>query len=432
MTPNNAAGSFSAHRPAWLYFIAVMLAYAVVVLTAKTPPHLLDYPDWVYQGVLFRGVIAGHPFPGYALKPYPVPNSLTTVGIGLLSTIFTWQVAGKLWICFYLALATFATLMLSRAFAPLHSRAIVALPAIVFLNLDFWYGHISFEIGLCLFMILVALVLRGARPVPIALLLVVIFFAHMEALACAILFILLWAVSSRQRMKLWTVAPALVLTLWYAVGRFAQGNRDAAATSVAAYSYGSKSFLIYKANTFFKSFGYVNVRAVRAPSISEAVLGKPLFVTLAVCSVVSALLVLGLIVRASFFRDSRSVQYFRVFVLILLTLSVFIPQAVLGTADPGSRLLLTAALISFLVADWRHRTGFIIAALSVIFCIANLYQFARIQHNPDLQPHAADLPAPLLTYGHVEPFMRDAYYEHLSSGEMNLQIFPTGIFVQKR
>lgn len=429
---NNSAEPRSTHWPAWLYFTAVMLAYAVVIFSAKAPPHFVDYPDWVYQGVLFQRVVAGHPVPGYTLKSYPVPNSLTTVGLGLLDTFLPWQFAAKLWVCLYLLLAGASTFLLSRALPRVDGRMIVAIPAILFLNLDFWYGHISFEIGICLFLILVALTLRGGAAFSITLFLVLIFFAHMEALACAILFIALWSAFTRRWRWLWTTVPAVALSAWYAAARFAGGNSDAGAISTPPYRYASKSFLLYKANTFFKSFGYVNARSLRGLSLSEAVFGRAFFVVLAALSVVTALLVLIAILRATLLRKNQSPPSLRALILALIALAVFLPQIILGTADPGSRLLLTAALLGFYLVDWRSRTGAAIVALSVLFCAANLWQFARIEHNPNLQPHRADLAAPLLTYGHVEPLMRDSYYQHLSAGEMNMKIFPTGIFVHHR
>lgn len=425
-----SAQRFAAHRPAWLYFIAVMLAYAVVVLSANTPPHFVDYPDWVYQGALLHRVLAGHPVAGYALKPYPVPNSLTTVALGLLDTVLPWALAAKLWVCFYLVLATIASVVLSRALASADSRMIVALPTVLFLNLDFWYGHISFEIGMCLFAILIAMALRGAGPITLSVWMVLLFFTHMEALACALLFLGCWAMLTRQFAKLWAALPGLLLTFWYAIARFAHGNADAAATSTAGYTYGSQNFLAYKVNTLVKVFGYVNARDPGGASFSEAILGRPLFVCLALLSIALAAAVLVFAALAAL-RSPRCPLYLRAVIAVLAALALVLPQTALGTADPSSRLLLVAVMIALFLAEWRSRLGFAIAALSVLFCAANLWQFARLQHNPSTRAHAIDLPAPLLTYGHVEPYMRDGYYEHLASGQMDVYIFPTGMFLRQ-
>jgi hypothetical protein len=415
-------------RPAWLYFAAIMLAYVLVILSAPMPPLFVDYPDWVYQGVLFRGVITGHSVSGYALKHYPVPNSATTIGLGLLDTLFSWHVSAKLWVCFYLILAGLATWLLGRPLRAMDGRMIVVLPAIVFLNLNFWYGHISFEIGMCLVMILIALTMRGTRPSLLAAMLVILFFVHMEACACGLLFAGLWVAQTRQWKRLWLMLPAFLLTGWYAVARFSGGNVDGSSLVIANYRYGSKAFLIYKANTFCKTFGYVNARAGNGLSLSEAIFGKALFVLLAVLSIVIAAVSLIAIVRAALSRDQDHTRLLGTFVLVLLFLSLVSPQVALGTADPGSRLLLMASVVGFFLIDWRSRSAVVITVLSCVFCFANLWQFSRIQDDVNMQAHPADLPGALLTYGHVEPGTRIAYYQHLAEGTMDMDIFPTAMF----
>jgi hypothetical protein len=225
--------------------------------------------------------------------------------------------------------------------------------------------------------------------------------------------------------------PAMTLTAWYAIARFANGDADIRGLSGAGYAYGSKSFLIYKANTFFKIFGYVNARATSGRSLSEAIFGRPLFVLLAMLSLVVAALILVSLLHAMFSRSGQTYPYLRAFVLILLCLALTLPQVVLGTADPGSRLLLVAAVVGLFLVDWRSRTAAIITAFSIIFCAANLWQFVRVERDPAIEPHRADLPAPLLTYGHVEPQMRAFYYQHLSASEMDLDIFPTAMFLHQ-
>ena len=81
-----------------LYLYGIFASYALVILLVHHAPLLQDYPDWVYQGVLFQHTLAGHTDPGYVLHHYPVPNSLTTVMLGLLNLLFGWQLTAKIWI----------------------------------------------------------------------------------------------------------------------------------------------------------------------------------------------------------------------------------------------------------------------------------------------------------------------------------------------
>jgi len=232
-------------RAAWMYFVTLMVAYGAVILVGRMPPPLVDYPDWVFQGVLLRSVLAGHPVPGYALKAYPVPNSLTTVGLGLMDGVLPWAWAAKVWICGYLGLATIVSWRLMKVSGVRDWRMIVALPSVLFLDLDFWYGHTSFEIGLCLFLLFASVVMREGSTVALGGLLVLLFFTHMEACACALLLLVLAAHARGKRRCFWAATPTLLLTIWYALGRYLSGNADGRSVAPAAYRYGSPAFVAY-------------------------------------------------------------------------------------------------------------------------------------------------------------------------------------------
>lgn len=91
-----------------VYFFLCFAAFVAVILGSSHPPLLRDYPDWVYQGVLLAKTRSGHPVAGYALKLYPVPNSITTLARALLTLAFGWMLAAKLWLVasFLVAAAT--------------------------------------------------------------------------------------------------------------------------------------------------------------------------------------------------------------------------------------------------------------------------------------------------------------------------------------
>jgi hypothetical protein len=413
---------------AWVYFAAVMCSYALITLHAAHPPAFVDYPDWVYQGVLFQHVLAGHPIHGYALKSYPVPNSATTIGIGLLCSIFSWQKAGEVWICVYLALAGAASYAMARTTGRNDWQLVISLPTILFLNLDFWYGHISVEIGLCLLMLLVCLLFQECGPLAVSAMLTCIFFVHMEACAAACLLTMVWYGSRRQWPRLLSLAPAIALTLWYGIARFRRGNADAGELTHADYRYGSPAFLIYKANTYLKTFGYVNARTMALQSQSERIFGRGLFLVLLAAAVCLSALILYKLLRLVGAEGNN----LRFFVLILLIVSLLLPQVTLAVADPGSRLLLMAAAVGVFFVPWKGRGATCIAALSVMLCVANLWQFARIEANPRLPGEAKNLPATVLTFGHVEPEMRLGYYDSLQRGAFDQSIFPTGLFLRQR
>lgn len=419
-------------RGAWLYFAVVMLAYAVVILTAAAPSPFIDFPDWVYQGVLFHHVLVGHPVAGYVLKHYPVPNSTTTVALGMLDLVLPWVWAAKLWACFYLALAGFSSWMLARALDIDDWRLVVVLPGVVFLNLNFWLGQISIEIGICLLMLLLAMLLREVGTGWIAAMLVLLFFTHMEACAAGVLLFALWCGFDGRWRRLWAAAPAAGLTVWYAIVRFMKGNADGEALRPNLV-YGSPEFIVFKVNTYFKTFGYVNACAPDKLSKTEAIFGRDLFLLMIVGAFFITVFCLMLMIRFAVLRLSdRRQRYLGIFVLVLLLISSVLHQTMLGTSDPGARLMLMAAAVGLFLIDWRSRPGTALAVLSVFFCLMNLWQFARIDQNPLMPGHPKDVPAAALRFSHADTEARLVCYTSLRSGKMDVQVFPTGIFINEQ
>ena len=210
----------SGNRAGKIFFVVSFLAFALVVFGFREPPILRDYPDWVYQGVLLAKMLTGHPVAGYALKLYPVPNSLTTVGLGLLTVAFGWQLAAKLWLAAYLALAAATGLYAGAVFEVKDAGLWWVLPVTLFLGQLFWFGTISFNLGLC-FLLLIACLLyrRRERTGWFAALLVACFFVHMIVYAAAMLMVFLYCAYYR-RWKLAYVGMATVpLVVWYFAGR---------------------------------------------------------------------------------------------------------------------------------------------------------------------------------------------------------------------
>lgn len=417
---------------AWLYFGAVMLAYAIILLTGRWPAPSVDYPEWVYQGVIFHGALTGHPMAGYVLKHYPVPFSSTTGTIGVLNLIMSWQLAGKLFLCAYFALAALGTWMLARGLRVESPLLLIAVPTTLFLNSEFWWGRINFEMGMCLVMILVALLLEEARSAAIAAVLVVLFFVHMETCACAMLFLGLWVLSTKRWRYVWASVPTLLLCFWYAAARILGGNADAESVPHSTFRFGSKLFFLFKVNTYLKIFGYINAHGVHELSQSELIFGKPLFLTLFVLYLLLAALCYCAIVRGAWRQRNTRLRPLSAFALILLPCSLLIPQIFLGSTDPGSRLVLMGAAIGFFLVDWSGHTGKVIATLCIVFCLANVWQFALLDHEPYRAEHVRDLPDALVNFGHVQTTRSLRYYEHLETGEMDLGISTTSLYLMSK
>jgi hypothetical protein len=165
-------------------------------------------------------MLTGHPVAGYALKLYPVPNSITTVGLGLLTVPFGWQLAAKLWLVLYLVFATGISLYAGSVFGIKDAGLWWVLPITLFLGRLFWFGTISFNIGLCCFLLLACLLYRqDERASLFAPLLVICFFIHLIVYAAAGVMILLYCMQYRRWKLIYGGLATLPLVLWYALGR---------------------------------------------------------------------------------------------------------------------------------------------------------------------------------------------------------------------
>ncbi len=416
-------------------FFALFALYATSVASVRNPPPFVDYPDWVYQGVLFAHWIGHHNVPGYLLKSYPIPNSLTTVGIGLLASVFPWQAAAKLWICIYFLSCVGVGLWILRRYKSFSGSFLLVLPGTVFLNLAFWYGHLNFEFGLCLLVLLAATLFydyHGSKS--IAFLLVLMFFAHMEACACGMLLFLCYCFDRRKKEDLLQLLPDLVLTGWYGAGRYLSGDVDGKAAMPMQYHYASKNFIVFKIGSFFKTLGYVNVASSNGTSLTEHLMGKWIMLCLAVLSILMGLVFfIGLVWAAKReLRTTRSTRFLWLFVLIIFVIFMFLPQSMLGTADPGSRIMLCGIAVGmFLLADKKSRLFPFLAFCSIVFCVVNLWQFRVVEFSPHLADEVRDTPPGILKkYAHVEPSTRLNFYQSLQLGKWDQNIFPTALFRQ--
>lgn len=209
------------------YFFGVPAAFSIAILLLPRPPLLRDYPDWVYQGMLFAKAVSGHPATHYVIKHYPVPNSLSTVGLGLLTLLVGWKLAAKLWLIVSVASAAFASLRLARALDADTDLTWLLLPGALFFGISFWYGTVNFNLGLCMFLWLAALLVEGCdKRVSLGTLLTLIFFTHMIVYAAAVVLLFAYVRQTKAWRLLPSVVPTLLLGAWYSVARSADKLTD--------------------------------------------------------------------------------------------------------------------------------------------------------------------------------------------------------------
>jgi len=192
---------------------------------------------------MLHDTLAGHLPPNALLKHYPVPNSLETVGIALLCFVFQAELAAKIWILIYLVLTIFVSFYFYRSRGFSSPLLWLAVPA-VFVGLDFWWGFISFLLGVLWVMLLTGMLLRGVSSSwKYAAVLTLAFFTHMVPFSVAMLLLICFSIERRRYSLLSQALPGVVLTIWYALGRyFLGGNADGHAGMESRVRYLSSSF----------------------------------------------------------------------------------------------------------------------------------------------------------------------------------------------
>lgn len=433
-----------------MYFYAIFAAFSFVVLFVNHAPLLQDYPDWVYQGVLFSHTLIGQSDSEYIFHTYPVPNSFSTVGLGLLDLLFGWQLAAKVWLVALFVLAAFSIRSLIAELGTNQSWIQSISPTLVLLNMTFWTGNVNFQFAVAFALLWVLQLLRTKqqRPVDIVALagtLLLLFFCHMVICAAAAMILVAFVHETRRYKLLVAMIPAGLLVIWYKVGLVLQpaGIDTQLDTPV---KYGTLDFAIYKANAYFKALGCVNVLDVtQKASISLRALGRTGFLLmLAMYGLFGS--AFGLVIVQEFWKrfqhtepdGDRNLVFLWNAIAVLLTVSAFLPAYLFGVFNPGYRCLQFAlAIAAFIVqspTNTLSKAAWVIAmAGGLISGVLNLVQFAVVQTNPLLAGTLdAHLPPRLVLQATwVQPSMRQTYYEALVHQRLNLPIFTTGLYEKR-
>ena len=418
-----------------MFAAGLFLVYAALLLAHRTMPSLTDYANWTYQGVLLRDHLLGHADPLHVLKSYPVPNSAATLGIGLLALALPWKLAAKAWLLVQLAICFVA---LRQVFCAVSARwsAWMILPPALFLNVNFWYGFMNFELGLAWVLLLAALLLRRARGEkardwPVGALLLIAFFTHMIPFAMGGLMVLLFVWQTRRVRMLWQVLPSAAVAAWYVLGRFLlAGNADGQAGMQATMRNYSAAFWAFKVNSYLKSFGLVNPLA-RNPLL----LGRVGFGLLFGVNLLLAGLMAWLMLRAAqkALRERKAERFLWVAVLMVSPVFLLAPGEALGVSDPGARLLQVALALALALACREPGRVLLVAGLcGAVLSIVGLGLFAREGFAPAAKMGTrAGVPKALADFAHVPNDDQDYFYGAIDVGDETLKIFPTGMFLNK-
>ncbi len=242
------------------FTLAVFIALCWCLLVLQPFPLLHDFPEWVYQGWLFKQLLTQDGATGvrYALVTYPVPNSLSQAGVGLLTMVLEPATAAKIWLSGYLFGA--ALMCLNIWYRYKDSSQVLLLSVIVFFGPGFWNGYINFQYALLLFALYLSLSAgkRGAGYMTTLLCSLLIFFSHAVVFAIFVCYCVAGAFFRRgddARNRFYSIVvliPSLLLLGWYCV------ELMAAFSAGAADSMSLFKWVQYKAYTLAKQGPFHN------------------------------------------------------------------------------------------------------------------------------------------------------------------------------
>ena len=416
--------------------VASLLFFAGAILLRSGVPSLGDYGEWTYHGVLLRDVLQGHANAAYALKTYPVPNSLTVVGLGVLMLVMPWKIAMKVWLLGELGLGLVCMLQLQRASGRMQGWRLVVLAGAMLLGTTFWFGFTNFMFGIYFAMLLCSMLLRGVESRwKYTVLLLLVFFCHMIPFGFAVLVLGLYAAQTGRWKVLWQTVPALAMTVWYFAGRLAHGNADGRAGMVASAPYMTGQFLLYKVNSYLKCWGFVNPALRAEDSVLLRVVGVKVFVLLFVLNAIVALGVLGLLGFEAWraIRDRTPRRFFWVAVGGFFLVSLLMPGAMAGISDPGGRMLQVAVWCGVCLVVARGRwAGEVLGGCAFVLLAVNCWMLQTVaMEAPMAGSMGGRIPAHVRQFAHVYYSSKDDFLSDLETGQREREIFPTALFLKR-
>lgn len=342
-----------------LIAITVLAALFVLLAALWLAPTIAlhDFGEWLYQGkIIALKLTSPQLVVGFELHKYPVPNSLVPFILAALHQLLSPIVAGKLFLSAYLLAWSLVAWALTQRHTPDSAeRSVVwsVLMCIGCLSSFFWYGFMSYQIGLLLLAGFLVVYRESTPVVTIAAYGILIFFCHAAILIQLGLLVGLATVFFRFPLRhLLALLPAGCLTLAYLVGRYF--GTSVVAASDASWRSGYEA-LVYKMGMVtmhgpFKNFLLPDDSALleHQPWLYWAGVGLNVIVTAALA--VFALKVMAGVLRNQEQRVSSVIRLFLCFLLLLLVIYVLAPQNFFGLIHPGGRVILPFFIVLLTLA----------------------------------------------------------------------------------
>ena len=208
---------------------AASIINALVLIWAHRFLPLSDYPDWVFEGSVVASLLQGKALAAYTFKHYPVPNAAAVALIGLLDLVLSPETSGKVILSLCVILLALTSIYFLKSLRREPASPLLLVPLLFLLNTFFFWGELSYILGLSLFLFYGGYLFRRIyRTEPVSWWLlggvsVGLFFCHFLSYAAAILLTLVLFISE-SRIDMWrpfaiSFSPSIGLTIWYTIER---------------------------------------------------------------------------------------------------------------------------------------------------------------------------------------------------------------------
>lgn len=388
----------TSHRYAFtpIFLFVLSIAWVVLVWPFRFLP-MEDYARWLCASQVFSQALHGQPVPGFALAHWPVPNSAFVGITGLLEFAAPFSIAGKLYLSLSIALYCAGAYFLLGSFTSRRDSALFLLPMLYVFHKGMWAGELSYSLGLGVFLLAAAYVLRAARPssMAIGVLSIVLFFCHAIPFLCWGTLLCALMVFDRDRFPRLKTAlaagPSLLLFLFYAIHRGGQKAAHEGFDILGGVRQIPRAWSLFSPLHFFAPFFDADPRWLKT--------GAVFFNACAAATAAALIVVWFWKIPARLKEGTGTVKAALAAPLVLLAFFAFCPfEALTGVSDFNYRFLLPAffLILSTLIPVLPTGRGSLGAAAcaalaAVLFGFGYAARVSRVSERVYAQMSQADL-----------------------------------------
>lgn len=387
---------------------------------------LQDFPDWVYQGTIFREILFhDNTFDGvFALQSYIPPNATSTVVIGLLSTFLDPVIAGKIFLAaamlvLYSGIVSYLAQLTGRKTVLGHLLAFL----LVF-NANFWLGNLNFILGLGIALHGFDLLVNRRwmeNAVAASALFLAAYLTHFFAYAILLYAVAIWMFIEPERTSYWRLLlinlPSVLLLTWFISSTGGSGATGGLISTI----------LPWDARQHISLFAGLLVPFQRFKGVFEPGLALVIVNYL----IAGGLLLLIVLLAVRVFRERRAGLALLIAAPLPLAI-LFLPLSAAGIVRPGERLVLFFAvnLLAAAIIEFPRMIRPLTYALLPL-CVASYFYYLACTSlfNRMVEEHHVPARATLdslASRGGTDGFLRLRYYGAIR-GLQPMPIFTTGL-----